>query len=59
MFWEQTKAVAREAGIDFSDFLPISLGLMQRHSWQSDVGSQLYQQQKQRNITDLKIKLGQ
>lgn len=58
-FWEQTKAVAREAGIDFSDFLPISLGLMQRHSWQSDVGCQLYDQQKQQNIADLKSRLNQ
>lgn len=58
-FWEQTKAVASEAGIAFCDFLPISLGLMQRHSWQSDVGYQLYEQQKQQNIADLKLRLNQ
>ena len=58
-FWAQTEAVASEAGIDFTDFLPISLGLMQRHSWQSDVGCQLYEQQKQRNIADLKLRLNQ
>ena len=58
-FWEQTEAVASEAGIPFSDFLPISLGLMQRHSWQSDVGCQLYEQQKQQNIADLKSRLNQ
>ena len=58
-FWEQTKAVASEAGIAFSEFLPISLGLMQRHSWQSDVGCQLYDEQKQRNIADLKLRLNQ
>lgn len=56
-FWEQTEAVASEAGIAFMEFLPISLGLMQRHSWQSDVGCQLYDQQKQRNIADLKLRL--
>jgi len=58
-FWAQTEAIASEAGIDFTDFLPISLGLMQRHSWQSDVGCQLYEQQKQRNIADLKLRLNQ
>ena len=58
-FWEQTEAVASEAGIAFNDFLPISLGLMHRHSWQSDAGDQLYEQQKQRNITDLKLRLNQ
>ena len=56
-FWEQTEAVAMEAGIAFTDFLPISLGLMQRHSWQSDVGHKLYEQQKQRNVIDLRSRL--
>ena len=56
-FWEQTEAVAIEAGIAFADFLPISLGLMQRHSWQSDVGHQLYEQQKRKNVTDLQARL--
>lgn len=53
-FWDQTKALADEVNVPATKFFKISLALMERHNWQSSAGVELYQQKKERNMSDLR-----
>lgn len=40
--------------IEFADFTPFTAKLMERHDWQSDVGSELCGVQKKKNHEELR-----